>query len=181
MRARFVTFDANDCVQSVGTFRATEETPPVGAYVVVLAAPTRIQDPDYVERVGNGDDELTFDRVVTPPVRIVPWSPVGNEIGVTEPTTLAELSQMMRQGDYLVTRPLSPQPTSAPGQIVVPPCPAGTRIEVFDMSGKEVMAVVIAETDDFSETFDFPDPGEYIVEVKAPAPARITKAKVVVT
>ena len=113
-------------------------------------------------------------------MRVVVDQPGDGEIQPPVPVTLYELSNMMLVEGILVSRPKSPQPYSSDGKIIVPPCSEGTTINVFDQTGQEVMATIIAETDDHEETFEFIDPGTYRVEVEAPFPHLPTFAEVVI-
>ncbi|WP_370303555.1 hypothetical protein [Pseudooceanicola sp.] len=103
------------------------------------------------------------------------------QIGAQWPLRVGELGGMMQVAGYLVPRPASPQPLVSSNSIVVPSCPAGTRIEVFDHSGGERMYLETDAGDGYSETFEFPDPGLYEVEVEAPAPYLPTSVRLEVT
>ena len=95
----------------------------------------------------------------------------AGEAGVTEPQPSAFFTTAMVDGaGMLVARPMGPVPVASAGQIVVPACPAGTRIEVFDMVGRERLALEISVPEGWSDTYSFPDAGRYRVEVEPPAP-----------
>lgn len=111
-----------------------------------------------------------------------PWVPAPGQIGLETAMSIAGLACAMRAqaGGYLVARPASPVPVADGDSVSIPPCPAGTRIEVFDLTGREVMGVIIAEDDGQAETLTFPDPGEYEVEVEAPAPALPSSTRIMI-
>ena len=92
------------------------------------------------------------------------------EVDLPQPFNITDLANMMLVNGVLVPRPVSPKPYSDSGKIIVPPCPEGTLITVLDQSGREVMAMIVAATDDHEETFEFVDAGTYRVEVEAPSP-----------
>lgn len=94
--------------------------------------------------------------------------------------SIREIASMMRDRDNLVPRPLSPQPVAVAGAVEIPPCPIGTVIEISDLSGVEVMAELVADADGWTETIEFPDPGEYRVSVAAPAPYLEASVRVVI-
>lgn len=166
MRQRYVILNPQGAVEIAGSAPAGAVLPQ-GALNVVLARPVSV--------------EVTPPDGGEPLATLVPWHPADEtQIGISSRLVPSELGKTYRQGNLLVHRPLSPQPIGEPGQIRVPPCPAGTQIEIFDMIGGEVMATVIAEDDGFAEVFEFPDPGQYEVEVQAPFPALMTRAKVIV-
>lgn len=104
--------------------------------------------------------------------------PGVDEVGITFMCESAALAGMMRVGDVLVPRPVSPQPYVQANTIIVPPCPAGTIIYVFDLLGAELMAQVVADTDDFAEVITFSDSGEFEVEVHTPSPHLFSRQKV---
>jgi hypothetical protein len=84
--------------------------------------------------------------------------------------TIADVGYMMKLNGVLVPRPFSPVPYVENNQIIVPPCPIGTKISVSDVVGHEVMGIFITESDELPEEISFPDPGRYRVEVQAPFP-----------
>jgi|UPI00055A017B hypothetical protein len=92
--------------------------------------------------------------------------------------SLQELAECMVVEGALIPRPLSPQPYVDGSQIIVPPCPEGTVITVFDINGLEIMGEIITVTDDQDEVIELPDPGKYVIEVQAPVPFLITKLEV---
>lgn len=104
----------------------------------------------------------------------------ADQIGAQRPLRVGELGGMMQVAGYLAPRPASPQPLAIAGGVEVPPCPAGTEIEVFDLTGRTRMAQLVAEVEGYTETLQFPDAGTYEVEVRAPAPALPATARVVI-
>lgn len=145
-------------------------TKPEGALEVVPAKPVAVPQEPLLDEEGIE---------IPQPDLILPFAPEPGQIGwdgaMPEPVTL---SRCMVSGDVLVPRPWSPVAVAGVGQIVVPPCPAGTKITVYDLSGQDVMTTIIAETDDYEEVFEFPDAGDYEVEVSAPLPHLTSRTRV---
>lgn len=135
----------------------------------------------HVVRTGHLRPGATLPAGALVVVQDPKWVATPGQIGVDHAVSLGELGMMMQSGDWLVARPSSPQPVASTGQIDVPACPAGTVIEVFDLSGGERMFVEPVATEGWTETFTFADPGRYRVEVSAPAPALPTSIDLEVT
>ena len=98
---------------------------------------------------------------------------------IKENYSLNKLGDMMWNGSQLVPRPNSPMPYLDEGDVVIPACPLGTEIHIFDLVGKERLGIITADTEGFSEVITFPDPGTYDVEVYAPVPYLPTMIRVV--
>jgi len=111
----------------------------------------------------------------------VPWIAEPGQIGTVTALDAAQLNEVMQAGSFLVPRPAGPQAVVADGVITVSPCPVGTEIEVFDMSGSELMTLIVTDTVDQEESFTFIDIGEYTVEVTPPSPYLMSTARVTVS
>lgn len=85
----------------------------------------------------------------------------------TPPLQSSALATMM-----LVPRPASPAAVWDAGAqtLTVPPVPEGTRVEIHDMAGGELMTTLTADADDWSETITITDSGSYSAEVHVPMP-----------
>mgnify|MGYP000073647292 CR=1 FL=1 len=119
--------------------------------------------------------------MVIAPDKVELWAQPEGQIAVTTVEALRALERGMVSGKTLVPRPLGPIPAVDGLTVTVPICPAGTRIEVFDLSGDERMYLEVDADDGFSETFNFPDPGLYEVETEAPEPYLPTSVRLEVT
>lgn len=106
------------------------------------------------------------------------WVQPVDEIAVTNLDRLRTLGTLMKSGKELVERPLSPVPTVSGTTIVIPACPAGTRLEIFDKIGMERM---LLDENASAETYNFLDPGVYLAEVEAPEPYLPTCVELEVT
>ncbi|GIT85455.1 hypothetical protein [Roseobacter sp. OBYS 0001] len=90
----------------------------------------------------------------------------------------AQLVRLMQDaGGALIERPLSPVVTSAGTFHTIENCPAGTVIEVADISGDEIMAEITSTGQ--TEVISLPDPGEYQIRVAAPLPALPTQRRII--
>lgn len=107
--------------------------------------------------------------------------PQEGDLGIDHVPSIQALTRMQAVDGLLLARPAGPQPYVSGSSIVVPSCPAGTRIEVNDLAGGELMHVETGVAEGYTETFDFPDPGLYEVEVEAPAPYLPTSVRLEVT
>lgn len=103
------------------------------------------------------------------------------DLGIDHVPSVQALTRMQAVGGLLQARPAGPQPYVSGTSIVVPSCPAGTRVEVNDLAGGELMHVAAGVAEGYTETFEFPDPGLYEVEVEAPAPYLPTSVRLEVT
>lgn len=82
-----------------------------------------------------------------------------------------ELAQMMVVGGELYPRPMSPDIQSDGTTHSIMDCPAGTVIEVYDVTGGERLDLITVAVSGTSEVISLPDAGTYSIEVQAPAPA----------
>ena len=170
---------------------------PEGSLLVVIAMDT-IECPDIVETESEVVEEsITSDPLdmippeptsesefispeptsefVSPEPTITPFQAREGEIGVLEPMNISELARSYRVNSLLLKRPLSPQPYQDGNRIIIPSCIAGTKLEVFDISGDEIMGVVITQDDGIDEELEFPSVGDYCIEVTSPLPYLQTK------
>lgn len=115
---------------------------------------------------------------LTPVANLEEWVQPVDEIAVTNLDRLRTLGTLMKSGKELVERPLSPVPTVSGTTIVIPACPAGTRLEIFDKIGMERM---LLDENASAETYNFLDPGVYLAEVEAPEPYLPTCVELEVT
>ena len=77
----------------------------------------------------------------------------------------------------LVARPQSPAPVEVIGGYSVADCPTGTRIQVVDTIGDEVLLDYTTITALEVVDFDLPDAGEYCVMVTSPLPYLMTSVR----
>lgn len=75
-------------------------------------------------------------------------------------------------GMMLVPRPQSPAPIweEATSTLTIPPVPLSTMITVSDLTGGEIMAQIVADSDDWTDTIEITDPGSYSCEIAVPMP-----------
>lgn len=94
-----------------------------------------------------------------------------------EEMTPREALALYAVGGVLIPRPSSPAPVPSDNGWVVRGCEVGTHIEIFDLSGDEVLFDgIVNEAQDVA--LSFPDPGQYEVHVFAPLPAFPTKTTI---
>lgn len=83
----------------------------------------------------------------------------------------SELAQLMVVGGELYPRPMSPDIQSDGTTHSIMDCPAGTVIEVYDVTGGERLDLITVAVSGTSEIISLPDTGTYSIEVQGPMPA----------
>lgn len=79
----------------------------------------------------------------------------------------------------LTPRPFSPVPETLPGGgYRISGCPVGTSVQIRDLIGGEDMAEILTTAEQPDVDFEFPDVGDYEVEVDAPLPYVDTITKI---
>lgn len=91
-----------------------------------------------------------------------------------------DLARMMVLEGVLQPRPLSPAVVSSGTVHTVSGMPAGTVIEVYDLTGGEIMGTMTAAADDAVQEITLPDAGSYRIEITAPPPHLMTAVEVTV-
>lgn len=148
---------------------------PIDGWLEVVSAKDTIVPQPPLE-VPDGDGG--YFSIPQPPL-IVPFAAGPGQIGTSMAMDAALIAAaMVDENGLLAPRPLSPIPTITGSTVIVPPCVAGTLISIDD--GREHLVNEITETDDFEETFELEDAGEYQIEVAAPPPALPTIRRLVV-
>ena len=73
-------------------------------------------------------------------------------------------------GDVLTPRPVAPVPVAIEGGWAITDLPDATRVEVYDLTGDELLFSATTEEDGSRVDFALPDAGVYQVNVDAPDP-----------
>lgn len=83
---------------------------------------------------------------------------------------LHALTNAMIVDGAVVQRPVSPDVISSGTMHTINDIPAGTRIEVYDLHGSELMEAFTVTEQGATEIINLPDAGKYRIEVVAPLP-----------
>jgi hypothetical protein len=80
----------------------------------------------------------------------------------------------------LTPRPMAPEPVAIEGGWEITELPNGTRVEIHDVTGDEVLFSGTTDQDGSRVEFALPDAGVYQVNVDAPEPYVDTSTEIVV-
>lgn len=94
----------------------------------------------------------------------------ANAVEVEANLSRADLLKMMMVEGELTARPAPLTVTSISTVHTVEGCPIGTRIDLFDCLGQEVMISFTTDVDGVDEEINLPDVGNYRIDVTPPPP-----------
>ncbi|MDE4297078.1 hypothetical protein PXK56_17975 [Phaeobacter gallaeciensis] len=117
------------------------------------------------------EDELGALEVIPFNPKINPWAVPADTIMLGQGVDKENVHLGYRTTTgFLKLRPMLTGQSVTGNTLALPACPAGTVIEVQDLSGGEILHSLTANADGFTDTITFEDTGQYSVEIDPPAP-----------